>query len=113
MLVSSAAEIGIGLEGGVVQTSHGLFLCNWGALVVEGSDPIIAGGARIALPQEVAGRLMQGEELGPVMEQYTNKENVRTQEGAIGIFTNGEVTRDQMFAHILKRLRGQLAYQQR
>ncbi len=70
-------DIGIGLEGGVQETEHGLLLCNWGALVSIETEPIIAGGARFLLPEAIAGRLRAGEELGPVMEDYAKKENVR------------------------------------
>lgn len=100
-------DIGIGLEGGVQQHEHGLFLCNWGALAVKGEPPIIAGGAKIPLPNGIAKRLIAGEELGPVMDDYTQKENIRKQEGAIGVFTNGRVDRAEMFTHVMKLLVGQ------
>lgn len=109
-LLAGNANMGIGLEGGVVKTAFGLFLCNWGALVVEGEEPIIAGGARIKLPSEVAERLMNGEELGPVMDDYTKQNNVRHKEGAIGIFTKDAVSRSQMFEHIMHMLIGQYRF---
>lgn len=105
-------EIGIGLEGGVQETEYGLFLCNWGALVEEGKPPIVAGGARVPLPEAVAVRLLAGEELGPVMDDYTNKEDIRKKEGAVGIFTNGQISRSEMFAHVMKLLVGQYEYRQ-
>ena len=82
----SAADIGIGLEGGVQQTEYGLFLCNWGALKYKEMEPIIAGGARIPLPKEIADLLLKGEELGPVMDEYAKKQNIRKKErGGRGI----------------------------
>ncbi|MDR7000519.1 DUF84 family protein [Neobacillus niacini] len=104
-------DIGIGLEGGVQESKHGLLICNWGALAAKGREPIIAGGARILLPEEVASRLRAGEELGPVMEDFAHKENVRKKEGAIGIFTDGFIKRDEMFTHIMNLLVGQHTYQ--
>ncbi len=104
------AEIGIGLEGGVQQTPYGLMLCNFGALAVKGQEPIIAGGARIPLPEEIAEKLLAGAELGPVMDEYANKLNVRKNEGAIGIFTNGQINRSEMFTHVMKALAGQYEY---
>ena len=104
------AEIGIGLEGGVQQTPYGLLLCNWGALAVNGKEPFIAGGARIPLPDEVARQLLAGFELGPVMDEYVKKQNVREKEGAIGIFTNGQINRSEMFTHVMKLLAGQFEY---
>ncbi len=104
------SEAAVGLEGGVVQTDKGLFLCNWGALVTEDKEPIVAGGARILLPQEIAERLYAGEELGPVMDDFTKSRNIRHNEGAIGVFTDGLVSRKDMFEHICKMLFGQLTY---
>ncbi|WP_042345255.1 DUF84 family protein [Bacillus massiliigorillae] len=111
-LMETSGQIGIGLEGGVVETPYGLFLCNWGALVTNKQEPIIAGGARIPLPEEIAIRLRQGEELGPIMDEYTKKKNIRKKEGAIGVFTNEEISRIAMFEHIVKMLIGQYKYQQ-
>ncbi|MEH7074716.1 DUF84 family protein [Neobacillus drentensis] len=106
-LKQGKGDIGIGLEGGVQETSYGLFICNWGALVSNEGETFIAGGARIPLPEEVAIRLRSGEELGLVMEDFANKKNVRKQEGAVGIFTNGMVSRSEMFTHVMDLLVGQ------
>lgn len=100
-------DIGIGLEGGVHETSFGLLICNWGALVSKVGKPIIAGGARLPLPEEIAIRLRAGEELGPVMEDYAKNKGVRKKEGAVGIFTNGKVNRSEMFTHVMNLLVGQ------
>jgi inosine/xanthosine triphosphatase len=105
-------DIGIGLEGGVQETSYGLMLSNWGALASQDHPPIIAGGARILLPEEISKRLRNGEELGPVMDDYTNKQNIRKKEGAVGIFTNGYIDRVEMFTHLTKLLVGQFEYNQ-
>ncbi|MBM7692933.1 inosine/xanthosine triphosphatase [Peribacillus deserti] len=106
------ADIGIGLEGGVVETDRGVFVCNWGALVTKEGDTFIAGGARIPLPAAVADRLLAGEELGPIMENYTKKNNIRKEEGAIGVFTNERIVRSEMFVHVVKMLIGQWEYSQ-
>ncbi|PPA71680.1 DUF84 family protein [Jeotgalibacillus proteolyticus] len=104
----SGAKLGLGLEGGVVETSQGLFICNWGALKDERfSAPFVAGGASLPLPEEVARKVRAGQELGPVMEAFSQRENIRQQEGAVGIFTNGRVGRSMMFSHIVMLLIGQ------
>lgn len=109
-LEAGNGDIGIGLEGGVQDTEFGLFLCNWGALAEKGKPPIIAGGARIPLPDAVAAKLAAGEELGPVMDVFTNKNDIRKKEGAIGVFTDGEISRSDMFSHVMKLLIGQFEY---
>lgn len=102
-----SCHIGIGLEGGVMNVDDQLFLCNWGALVTNEKEIFTASGARIPLPWEFDKELQSGTELGDIMDGYTHQLDVRKNEGAIGIFTNGYVSRKEMFAHVLKQLRGQ------
>ncbi|MCQ6278404.1 DUF84 family protein [Bacillus sp. EB600] len=109
-LLQGSGDIAIGLEGGVQETSEGLLLCNWGALASKDLEPIIAGGARLLLPEQISIRLRAGEELGPVMDDYAKMQNVRKHEGAIGIFTNGVINRIDMFTHIVNLLVGQYQY---
>lgn len=107
------ANIGVGLEGGLVKTEIGYFLCNWGALVDDSLQPIVAGGARIVIPNEIGDQVFGGQELGDVMDRYVKKHNVRQNEGAIGIFTNGLVDRTQMFSELSNLLIGQYLYRNR
>ena len=109
----SHIDLGVGLEGGLVKTDFGYFLCNWGALVAHQSQPIIAGGARIMIPDEIGDLVFSGRELGDVMDDYVKKNNVRQNEGAIGIFTNGLVDRTKMFQELSSLLIGQYLYQQK
>ncbi|MFZ3589392.1 DUF84 family protein [Bacillus sp. DJP31] len=104
------SDIGIGLEGGVVEMSSGMYLCNWGALVDQSGFSAVAGGARLRLPDEIADALRKGNELGPVMDEYAKIKNVRQLEGAVGIFTNGRVNRKEMFEHVVKLLSGQYEF---
>ncbi|MDG4656478.1 DUF84 family protein [Ectobacillus antri] len=109
-LTETGADYAIGLEGGVVETNRGLFLCNWGALYTKQGETYIAGGARIPLPDEFLEPLQAGAELSEVMNAYTKRKDIRTNEGAIGIFTAGQVDREAMFTHVAKLLVGQYQY---
>lgn len=102
--------ISIGLEGGVMEIDNALYICNWGALATSTNELYVASGARIPLPKEIADELYAGNELGPVMEAFSKKADVRQQEGAIGIFTNGLLDRSDMFSHIVRILKGQWEY---
>ncbi|WP_335871311.1 DUF84 family protein [Bacillus sp. 2205SS5-2] len=108
--LATESTIGIGLEGGVTETIAGLALCNWGVLSMENESPIIAGGARFLLPEEMSTRLRQGEELGPIMDEYCQTKDVSKKEGAVGVFSNGKISRQQMFEHVLNLLIGQWEY---
>ncbi|WP_088043152.1 DUF84 family protein [Bacillus sp. EAC] len=108
--VEGNSEIGIGLEGGVIIENDRLFLCNWGALVYE-QGTILASGAKILLPNEFISELQNGTELAELMERYTNEKDIRSKEGAVGIFTNGRITRTQIFEHICELLLGQYEFE--
>lgn len=99
----------IGLEGGVTIIDHTLYLCSWGALVVSG-ELYTAGGSNIPLPNDFIEPLQNGVELGELMESYSQLSDVRHQEGAVGIFTNGVISRSDLFVHIVKLLKGQMDY---
>lgn len=102
--------IGIGFEGGVTFIGEKLYLCNWGALAINEEHIFTASGAKIELPDEFIEPILQGEQLGDIMTHYTNKENIRTHEGAIGIFTNHLLLRKDMYAQIAMLLKGQYEY---
>ncbi|MBU8905234.1 DUF84 family protein [Desertibacillus haloalkaliphilus] len=103
-------DLSIGLEGGVVETAEGLMLCNWGALVDCENNTFVASGAKILLPEQIAEQVRAGDELGVVMEKFTSVLDIRQKEGAIGVFTSGYVTRQELFGHIVKLLFGQYEY---
>lgn len=111
-LKAVSADIGIGLEGGVMYVDGKLYLCNWGALVTSNDVMHTGSGARVLLPSEIEAELRQGMELGCVIDDYAKREDVRKKEGAIGIFTNDRISRKTMFAHVVKLLYGQWEYWQ-
>ncbi|GGF05832.1 NTPase [Halobacillus andaensis] len=105
--IMKKSELGIGLEGGVMEIDDDLFLCNWGVLVDQKENVYRASGARIPLPDEIKEGLKTGRELGELMDAYASSANVSKHEGAIGIFTNGVIKREEMFTHVVKLLKGQ------
>lgn len=111
-LAQTTAEIGFGLEGGVYELDGTMYCCNWGALATRKGKVYACAGATFALPEPIAVRLKAGEELGPVMDDFTKTANIRHHAGAIGIFTNGLIDRKEMFEHIVLMLIGQYEYDQ-
>ena len=87
------AQIGMGVEGGVQDTPHGLFVGGWAAVVDRNGCLGIGAGGRVLLPESIATRIRRGEELGPVMDDFSGRRNVKHEEGAIGIFTAGLIER--------------------
>ncbi|WP_265110372.1 inosine/xanthosine triphosphatase [Halosolutus halophilus] len=88
------ATYGVGLEGGVARLDgvQGLSLIMWAA-ATDGQRLVRGGGPTLRLPDRVASRLEDGEELGPVMDDVLGTENVAESEGAIGVLTDGMTDR--------------------
>lgn len=109
----SAADIGIGLEGGVMDMEDALYLCNWGALCDRRGFLATAAGARLPLPEALARGIRAGQELGELIDAYAAGKDVRKGAGTVGVLTHGRVTRDAMFYHVALLLFGQYEYAQR
>ncbi len=92
-LALTRAEVAIGLEGNTHETVHGMFGTGWAVALNHVGTLGIGGSGRFLLPARVAQALRQGGELGPLMDVLTNEHNTRQRQGAIGIFTNGILTR--------------------
>lgn len=106
--------IRIGLEAGVSLCEGKLFLINWGVLIDEKDDVYYAGGTRIPLPDLVKEKLMDRKyELAEVMDKYYHTTDIKHNEGAISIFTDGLVKRKDIFTHIVKLLYGQYLYRRK
>ncbi|MBS3736256.1 inosine/xanthosine triphosphatase [Candidatus Bipolaricaulota bacterium] len=93
-------DFGVGLEGSVSDTGFGMFLTGW-AYLIDRTDSYLGGGGRLQLPETIASRIRNGEELGPVMDEVTGRSGVKENEGAIGIFTNGIITRKEAYRNAL------------
>lgn len=93
------ADLGVGLEGGVSEGDHGLMLHGWAAVVDGNGREGIGCAGRLPLPAAIAARVRRGEELGPVMDEILNEDQVSRKGGAIGALTAGLVSRRDAFAH--------------
>ncbi|ELZ48248.1 hypothetical protein C463_01631 [Halorubrum californiense DSM 19288] len=92
-------DLGVGIEGGVAgfDGTDGLYLIMWAA-VTDGDRVGRAAGPSLALPADVAARIADGEELGPVMDDRLGTDGVAERGGAAGALTNGRVDRAEALA---------------
>jgi inosine/xanthosine triphosphatase len=88
-------DLGVGLEGGVAEVAgtDGLFLIMWAA-ATDGERVGHGAGPRLRLPESIAGRVREGEELGPVMDDVLDMENVAEKQGAAGALTGHVIDRE-------------------
>ncbi len=90
----AGARYGVGLEGGMESDGH---LINCCALVDSTGRENMAWGVRFPLPAAVAARVLQGDELGPVMDEVSGIAASKQTLGAVGILTDGLLTRAEMW----------------
>jgi inosine/xanthosine triphosphatase len=96
------AELGIGLEGGVVETDGAMRTCAWAAVVDGSGRQGVGGSLAMPLPPTVARLIREdGLELGEAMDRLTGEHNVKQRQGAVGILTAGLVDRQAAYEVIL------------
>ena len=88
-------DLGVGLEGGVAEIdgTEGLFLVMW-AVATDGERVGHGAGPRLRLPESIAERVRDGEELGPVMDDVLNMDDVAEKQGAAGALTGHIIDRE-------------------
>jgi inosine/xanthosine triphosphatase len=93
-LAAGSYDLGVGIEGGVARFDgvDGLFLVMWAA-VTDGDTVARGAGPSLRLPEHVSAQLRNGEELGPVMDDAADREDVNEQEGTVGVLTGRIVER--------------------
>lgn len=103
---SSAATLGLGLEGGVRELPDAggpseLFTTAWCA-VIDGQGTLgVAGGANMLLPARIVAALREGRELGQAVDDLTGRQGTHQAGGAIGILCQGWTNRQQAFEQVL------------
>lgn len=95
---ATQADLGIGMEGGVVFERNGsAYLVGWCAVVSKSGVLSLAQGVRVPLPVSVAEQIRTGAELGPLMDRITGEQNTKEQFGAVGYFTRNLISRQLSF----------------
>jgi len=90
------SDLGVGIEGGVDDETpvDGLALVMYAA-VTDGERTELAAGPAIRLPAEIARRVRDGAELGPVMDDALDTEGLKERAGAAGALTGGATDRTE------------------
>jgi len=102
VLAAADYDLGVGLEGGVAEIAdlEGLYLVMWAA-VTDGTTWGVGAGPRLRLPDSVAARVRDGEELGPVMNDLLGTDDVAETVGAAGVLTGELIDRQEALEHAL------------
>jgi inosine/xanthosine triphosphatase len=100
-LERTGAEIAFGLEGGALLDGERAWLT--GHVIALTADGRLgeASWGRMLLPPSVVPRLRAGEELGDVIDELFARKESKRQSGAIGLLTEGAVSRTDAFADLV------------
>jgi inosine/xanthosine triphosphatase len=95
------ADFFVGLEGGFVVTQQDgkrfCFLQNW-AYVSNGLQGAFGASGAIAVPERISCEVMErGRELAQVIDEFSDREDIRSQEGTWGILTCDLISRKDAF----------------
>jgi len=92
-LLEGNADLGIGIEGYNIDKKQGTFVAGLSVAIDKRGEIGYGYSGKILLPQKVAEAVKKGKELGDVMNELTEIENVKQKQGAAGIFTKGIISR--------------------
>ncbi|EFA81556.1 hypothetical protein PPL_05545 [Heterostelium album PN500] len=96
----SEVQYGIGIEGGVNKVGDHWFEFTWVVIVDRKGNKGIASTSRYELPTKVMEPLIAGEkELSQVMDEITCTFDVRSNQGAMGVYTNNILNRSLVCTH--------------
>ena len=100
-LATSGADVAFGLEGGVILEGDQPWLVSWVAAVDRTGRWGEASGLRMPLPRIATERLRGGDELGDVIDALFDVRLSKQQAGAIGLLTEGFISRTDAFADLV------------
>ena len=92
------AELGVGIEGGVVEEPDGsMRTCAWAAIIDSHGRSGVGGSLAMPLPLRVAELIREGIELGHAMDRIVGEHDTKRGKGAVGILTAGLVDRQRAY----------------
>lgn len=100
-LAASGADVAFGLEGGVELDGGRVWLLSWVAAIDASGREGLASGLRMLLPPSFAEGLRAGVELGSLVDRLFGVTHSKMESGAIGLLTDGAVSRTDAFADLV------------
>jgi inosine/xanthosine triphosphatase len=91
------ASYGTGVEGGTLDTPEGMWAYAWIVIVDRQGRMGKGQSGRFLLPEGVAQLVREGIELGYADDLFFGRSNSKQKDGAIGILSQGRVTRVQLY----------------
>ncbi len=94
------ADYFVAIEGGVDHFEDGPATFAYVA-IANGKTMSVNRSTSMPIPVHVYHALQQGEELGSVMDRLFNMQNVKQKQGAIGLLTNEQASRESVYTQAI------------
>ena len=91
------AHFGVGVEGGILDAEDGMWAYAWIVVVDRAGNLGKGQSGRFLLPESIAQMVRDGIELGEADDRFFDRSNSKQQDGAIGILSDGVVTRLDLY----------------
>lgn len=93
------ADYGVGIEGGIVELTGRYY--NLGTVVILDKSGFMGTGTSgwFEIPQKYLAELRTGTDLAEVVDKQLGTRGVGRSLGAVGVFTRGKVTREDLYVH--------------
>ncbi len=91
------ADLGVGIEGGCIETPHGMSTCAWVVVVDRAGNAGVGGSLHMPLPPRVAELVRDGMELGHAIDRISGELDTKQGVGAVGFLTAGLVDRQRAY----------------
>ncbi|MFA3783607.1 inosine/xanthosine triphosphatase [Melioribacteraceae bacterium 4301-Me] len=90
-------EYFVGIEGGIIKQFNKWFAFGGMCIIDNNGNEGFGTSPLFELPEFIIEKLLNGAELGEVMDEITNIRNTKQNTGAIGFFTNGVMHRKDLY----------------
>ena len=91
------AEFFVGIEGGIQQIYNKWFAFGCMCIIHISGKTSFGTSANFELPKNITNQLLEGKELGRVMDEIMMQDNTKQKGGAISFFTTGKMSRKQLY----------------
>ncbi|MBC7898316.1 MAG: DUF84 family protein, partial [Cytophagaceae bacterium] len=95
------ADVGVGIEGGVVDAGGEVRSCAWAVIALRDGRTWLGGSLSMPLPAAVGALVRGGTELGLAMDAVTGDTGTKHGAGAVGILTDGFIDRQRAYETIV------------
>lgn len=109
-IMKGNVDLAIGLEAGVFFSGEDVYLCHFGVLLDKEKNRYVTNGPILLLPSQIKEDLLSGKDLNSILHQFSIINPYTSKADAISMFTQGRLSKEEVYTQITKTLFGQYEY---